>query len=161
MEKKLANLKAAEDDLATKVNDTGDQFSTSLKAYNTYAKGNGLVFNDSPDEMIKNLPKDSAATIKATVNQLMNGDDSPAAIAKQQEVVDKLQQQYDQFKGKTGQSADIGADLANEQSKLNLMKVGNLQQAHSDLVNAREELADVKEIEDNGKLDKTTKTESC
>jgi len=47
------------------------------------------VFNDSPDEMIKNLPKDSAATIKATVNQLMNGDDSPAAIAKQQEVVDK------------------------------------------------------------------------
>jgi len=64
------------------------------------------VFNDSPDEMIKNLPKDSAATIKATVNQLMNGDDSPAAIAKQQEVVDKLQQQYDQFKGKSGQSAD-------------------------------------------------------
>ena len=157
MEYTLAKLKAAEDDLATKVNDTGDQFSTSLKAYNTYAKGNGLVFNDNPDEMIKNLPKDSAATIKATVNQLMNGDDSPAAIARQQEVVDNLQRQYDQFKGKTGQSADIGADLANEQSKLNLMKVGNLQQAQSDLINAREELADVKEIEDNGKLNKTTK----
>ena len=157
MEKTLAKLKAAEDDLAAKVNDTGDQFSTSLKAYNTYAKGNGLVFNDNPDEMIKNLPKDSAATIKATVNQLMNGDDSPAAIARQQEVVDNLQRQYDQFKGKTGQSADIGADLANEQSKLNLMKVGNLQQAQSDLINAREELADVKQIEDNGKLNKTTK----
>jgi hypothetical protein len=157
MEKTLAKLKAAEDDLAATVNDTGDQFSTSLKAYNTYAKGNGLVFNDNPDEMIKNLPKDSAATIKATVNQLMNSDDSPAAIARQQEVVDNLQRQYDQFKGKTGQSADIGADLANEQSKLNLMKVGNLQQAQSDLINAREELADVKEIEDNGKLNKTTK----
>ena len=126
MDSMLTKLRAAEDDLAAKVNDTGDQFSTSLKAYNTYAKGNGLVFNDNPDEMIKNLPKDSAATIKATVNQLMNGDDSPAAIARQQEVVDNLQRQYDQFKGKTGQSADIGADLANEQSKLNLMKVGNL-----------------------------------
>jgi hypothetical protein len=157
MDSTLAKLKSIDDDLATKVNDTGDQFSTTLKSYNTYAKGNGLVYSDTPDEMVKNLPKDSAATIKATVNQLMNGDDSPAAIARQQEVVDNLQRQYDHFKGKTGQSADIGADLANEQSKLNLMKVGNLQQAQSDLINAREELADVKEIEDNGKLDKTTR----
>ena len=157
MDSTLAKLKSVDDDLATKVNDTGDQFSTTLKSYNTYAKGNGLVHSDTPDEMVKNLPKDSAATIKATVNQLMNGDDSPAAIARQQEVVDNLQRQYDHFKGKTGQSADIGADLANEQSKLNLMKVGNLQQAQSDLINAREELADVKEIEDNGKLDKTTR----
>jgi len=100
MDSTLAKLKAIDDDLATKVNDTGDQFSTTLKSYNTYAKGNGLVYSDIPDEMVKNLPKDSAATIKATVNQLMNGDDSPAAIARQQEVVDNLQRQYDHFKGK-------------------------------------------------------------
>ena len=158
MEQKLANLKAVEDDLATKVNDATDRFSTTLKSYNTYAKGNGLAYNDSAeDEMIKNLPKDSAANIKTTINQLMNGDYSPAAIAEQQAKVDALQTELQKYIGKAGQSSDIAAELADEQSKLNLMKVGNLEQAHSELINAREELADVKEIEDNGKLNKATK----
>ena len=38
-----------------------------------------------------------------------------------------------------------------------MMKIGNLSQAHSELVNAREELADVKEIMENGKLNTATK----
>ena len=41
-----------------------------------------------------------------------------------------------------------------------MMKVGSLSQAHADLVNAREELADVKDIVENGKLNDATKTES-
>jgi hypothetical protein len=158
MDSTLTKLKAADDDLSTKVNDAGEQFKTTAKSYNTYAKESGLAFNDSAEEsMIKNLPKDSAANIKATVNQLMNGDNSPAAIAEQQAKVDALNAEFKKYVGKAGQSSDIAAELADEQSKLNLMKIGNLQQAQSELINAREELADVKEIEDNGKLDKVTK----
>jgi hypothetical protein len=158
MDSTLTKLKAADDDLSTKVNDAGEQFKTTAKSYNTYAKESGLAFNDSAEEsMIKNLPKDSAANIKATVNQLMNGDNSPAAIAEQQAKVDALNAEFKKYVGKAGQSSDIAAELADEQSKLNLMKIGNLQQAQSELINAREELADVKEIEDNGKLDKVTR----
>ena len=38
-----------------------------------------------------------------------------------------------------------------------MMKIGSLSQAHSELVNAREELADVKDIMENGKLNTATK----
>jgi len=86
--------------------------------------------------MLKNLPHNSADVIKSHIDLLMNGDSSPAAIARQQEVVDAADKEYQQYKNKSGQSADLGAKLTEEQSKLAMMKIGSLSQAHADLVNA-------------------------
>jgi len=72
--------------------------------------------------------------------------------------VDAADKEYQQYKNKSGQSADLGAKLAEEQSKLAMMKIGSLSQAHADLVNAREELADVNDIMENGKFNDATKT---
>ena len=159
MEKTLAACQDADAGLAKQVNETADRFKTTIQSYGSFAKGKGLVFDDSgTDEMLKNLPHNSADVIKSHIDLLMNGDSSPAAIARQQEVVDAADKEYQQYKSKSGQSADLGAKLTEEQSKLAMMKIGSLSQAHADLVNAREELADVNDIMENGKFNDATKT---
>jgi len=127
MEKTLAACQEADADLAKQVNETADRFTTTIKAYGDFAKGKGLVFDDSgTNEMVKNLPHNSADVIKSHIDLLMNGDSSPAAIARQQEVVDAADKEYQQYKSKSGQSADLGAKLTEEQSKLAMMKIGSL-----------------------------------
>lgn len=158
MEKTLAKLKEANLELAKEVGDTESQFTRTMKQYAQYLKDNDMLNDDSGmNEAIRNLPHNSADVIKNHINLLMNGDYSPEAIAAQQAKVDALDQQYQQFKGKTGQSADLAAELNQEQSKLAIMKIGSLSQAQTELINARDELTDVKEIEENGKLNNATK----
>ena len=159
MEKTLATLKSSDPDLAQALNEATDKFSTSMKSYVSYLKSNGFMADDSGmDEAIKNLPRNSPEMIRTTINQLMNADNSPEAIARQQEVVDAADKEYQQFKGKSGQSADLGTKVIEEQSKLAQMKVGSLSQANSELIQAREALSDVNEIMDNGKLNDAAKT---
>jgi len=159
MEKTLATLKASDPDLAKALDAATDTYKTSLKAYVGYLKSNGFLADDSGlDEAIKTLPRNSPEMIRTTINQLMNADNSPEAIARQQEVVDAADKEYQQFKGKPGQSADLGTKVIEEQSKLAQMKVGSLSQANSELIQAREALSDVNEIMDNGKLNDAAKT---
>ena len=159
MEKTLAALKSSDPDLAQTLNEATDKFSTSMKSYASYLKSNGFMADDSGlDEAIKTLPRNSPEMIRTTINQLMNADNSPEAIARQQEVVDAADKEYQQFKGKSGQSGDLGTKVIEEQSKLAQMKVGSLSQAQAEMVQAREALSDVNEIMDNGKLNDAAKT---
>jgi len=68
--------------------------------------------------MLKNLPHNAADVIKSHIDLLMNGDSSPAAIARQQEVVDAADKEYQQYKSKSGQSADLGAKLTKNSPNL-------------------------------------------
>ena len=159
MEKTLATLKGNDPDLAKTLDTATDTYKTSLKSYVGYLKSNGFMADDSGlNEAIKTLPGKSSEMIKTTINQLMNADNSPEAIARQQEVVDAANKEYQQFKGKSGQSADLGTKVIEEQAKLAQMKVGSLSQANSELIQAREALSDVHEIMDNGKLNDAAKT---
>jgi hypothetical protein len=158
MEKTLTVLKASDPDLAQGLNEATDKFSTSMKSYATYLKANGFMADDSGlDEAIKTLPRNSPEMIRTTINQLMNADNSPEAIARQQAVVDAADKEYQQYKGKSGQNADLGAKLIEEQAKLAQMKVGSLAQAQSEMIQAREALSDVNDIMENGKLHDATK----
>jgi hypothetical protein len=159
MEKTLAALKSSDPDLAQGLNEATDKFSTSMKSYASYLKANGFMADDSGlDEAIKTLPRNSPEMIRTTINQLMNADNSPEAIARQQAVVDAANDEYQQYKGKSGQNADLGAKLIEEQAKLAQMKVGSLAQAQAEMVQAREALADVNDIMENGKLNDATRT---
>ena len=158
MEKTLAALKSSDPDLAQGLNEATDKFSTSMKSYASYLKANGFMADDSGlDEAIKTLPRNSPEMIRTTINQLMNADNSPEAIARQQAVVDAADKEYQQYKGKSGQNADLGAKLIEEQAKLAQMKVGSLAQAQAEMVQAREALSDVNDIMENGKLNDATK----
>jgi hypothetical protein len=160
MEKTLAKLKDANPELARAVGDTESQFTTTMKQYAKYLSENGMMRDDSGmNEAIKNLPHNSADIIKAHIDLLMNGDNNPTAIAAQEAEVNSLQNQLDSIKSTDYEDLkDIKNELAQEQRKLAMMKIGSLSQAHSELVNAREELADVKDIMENGKLNDATKT---
>ena len=160
MEKTLAACQDTDAGLAKQVNDTTDRFKTTIQSYGSFAKGKGLVFDDSgAGEMLKNLPHNAADVIKSHIDMLMNGDNNPSAIATQEAKVNASQDQLDSTKSTDYEDLkDIKNELAKEQQKLAMMKVGSLSQAHADLVNAREELADVKDIMENGKLNDATKT---
>ena len=79
-----------------------------MKSYASYLKSNGFMADDSGlDEAIKTLPRNSPEMIRTTINQLMNAVNSPEAIARQQEVVDAADKEYQKYKGNPGQSADF------------------------------------------------------
>ena len=159
MEKTLAKLKDANPELAKAVGNTESQFTTTMKQYAKYLSENGMMRDDSGmNEAIKNLPHNSVDVIKSHIDLLMNGDNNPIAIAAQEAKVNSLQNQLDSIKSTDYEDLkDIKNELAQEQRKLAMMKIGSLSQAHSELVNAREELADVKDIMENGKLNTATK----
>jgi hypothetical protein len=160
MEKTLGKLKAANPELAKTVGDTESQFTTTMKQYAKYLSENDMMRDDSGmNEAIRNLPHNSADVIKSHIDLLMNGDNNPTAIAAQEAKVNSLQNQLDSIKSTDYEDLkDIKNELAQEQQKLAMMKIGSLSQAHAELVNAREELADVKDIMENGKLNDATKT---
>ena len=93
MEKTLAACQDADAGLAKQVNDTADRFKTTIQSYGSFAKGKGLVFDDSgAGEMLKNLPHNAADVIKSHIDLLMNGDNNPSAIATQEAKVNALQE---------------------------------------------------------------------